>query len=166
MSWSDLAARTVLGLVFAVALAAKLRTRRTFRGSLTGLGWLPARFATPAALLITAAEAATLALLCLPGPAGFAAAAALLAAFAAGIALTIHKGQKAHCHCFGSSGGVLGTRHIARNVMLILVAVIGTAGTGPPDPATAVLATGLGALLAAAVVHWDELAFLLRAEKS
>ncbi|SRR6266496_1444630 len=166
MSWPDLAARIVLGLVFAVAVAGKVRTWRGFSDSLGGFGWLPGRLVAPVAVMIMVAEAAIAVLLCLPGHGGFLVAALLLVVFDIGIAVTLHKGQKVPCRCFGSSGQPLGARHLARNFVLLVIALTGFTGGVPVNLVGAVVVAGLSALFAAALIHWDELVFLTGTEKT
>lgn len=129
----DLFARVLLAVVFLVAVAGKLRTKKgfaEFRDSITAIApWLPAR---PIAVSVLTGEIAAVALLAVPGTkTGYALVVALLAAFCAVIARNILSGQSVRCRCFGADGDVLGPKHLLRNGLLIAVAVIGAFVTPP-----------------------------------
>ena len=162
-----LAATTiVVWLVFAVAVAGKIRGRarlREFRRSLVATGLVPRRWATAAAATVLAAETATLVLLLAPvtRPVGFALAVAVMAGFVTGVWLVVRRGVRAVCRCFGAAGGPLSGVHLARNLTLLGVSLAGlvaslTSAT-PIDPRSPVL---LPVAVAAVVVA----VLLIRAE--
>ncbi|MFE3202455.1 MauE/DoxX family redox-associated membrane protein [Embleya sp. NPDC059237] len=122
-------ARALLGVVFLVSLAGKISGRAAFVAfvaSVRSLGVLSARLADPVARTVVAGEAAVCVLLVLPSrnasTGGFLVAGALLAAFTAGIAAALRRGNTAPCRCFGAGTSPLGTAHIVRNVVLCAVA--------------------------------------------
>lgn len=129
----DLFARVLLAVVFLAAVAGKVRTRQgfaEFRDSIAAITpWLPAR---PLAVVILAGEAVAVVLLAVPGTGlGYALAVALLAMFCGGIALAMQSRKAVRCKCFGAGGDVLGPKHLARNGLLIAVAVAGAFVTPP-----------------------------------
>lgn len=161
----DLAARALLVVVFAGAVAGKLRSTRAFAEfveSVTAMvpTWLPAR---GVAALVVAGEGAAAVVLLVPVTrlAGYALSVLMLAAFAAGIARTVHAGARVRCSCFGAGGGQLGSGHIVRNALLIAAACVGalsdTAATAPG----ALVALTAGALLGLVTVRWEDIVFLL-----
>ncbi len=166
MSHAVLAARALLGVVFAVALVGKVATgrrRREFAGSLgayrIGPGWR-----RPVAYAVAAVELAVIVLLAAPGGAvpGLALALGVLAVFTV---TTVRSGSAGACHCFGAAGRGTTGSFVARNVLLTGVAVIGlgcaaAAAAGAPGRAGTVLAAGTGALIGVLVTRWDDLAAL------
>jgi hypothetical protein len=67
------------------------------------------------------------------------------------------------CRCFGPARTVLAHRHVVRNALLLLVAVVGMAASFVVDSAAvgpAVVAAAIGALGAVLVVRFDDLAEL------
>jgi hypothetical protein len=168
MFYLVLTCRCLLGVVFAVSAASKLRPAgfadftRTVRAVVPG--W--SRWAGPIAAAVAAGEAMVVAGLFLPSttPYGFGLAGLLLAAFVFAIVHTLRRGAAVRCRCFGSSGTPLGYPHVVRNALLIAVAVAGllgtavTAGTGlaVPLPAAAVSVAG-GVVAAAVLIRLDEI---------
>lgn len=164
MSYVVLAARAVLGVVFAVAVVGKLATGRRRREFVDGLGGyrIPGRWRGPVAYAVIAVELGLVALLAAPtgGGIGLGAALGVLAVFTVA---TVGSGNARACHCFGSAGQATTGSFVARNVLLMAVAVLGLAdavGAGPVAPAGAVLAVGIGALAGVLVTRWDDLAAL------
>lgn len=162
--------RLVFGVVFAVSLLSKTRSRgryAEFVAAVPGLApGLPVRLAAPA---VIAGEAAVTVAMVIPGTAvyGFAVAALLLIAFTAGIVQAIRRQQSVSCQCFGASAAPVGPAHVVRNGFLLLVAAAGLlgalgAGQAPPSPGVLVSAVLTGAVAAAAVLLTDEIADLFR----
>ncbi|MFB9236646.1 MauE/DoxX family redox-associated membrane protein [Plantactinospora siamensis] len=171
MRYVELTGRLLLALVFLAAVVGKLRSRAAFAGfvgSVEAFGLLPRRRVRPVAGLAVAVEAAVVPLLAVPAaaPAGYAAAAALLAVLTGAILAALRRGRRPACHCFGTAGAPIGPRHVVRNVLLFLVAAAGLAaspmaGAGPPAGAAGrLLALAAAAPLAALVVRLDDLAAL------
>jgi hypothetical protein len=94
---------------------------------------------------------------------GYATAVALLLVFAAGIVRAVRAGRRVTCRCFGATGGDLTTAHAARNVALALLALAGLAANvagGSVDAAAAVVAAGVGLLVALVAIRLDDLLYL------
>ncbi|HEX6353267.1 MauE/DoxX family redox-associated membrane protein [Actinophytocola sp.] len=64
------------------------------------------------------------------------------------------------CRCFGPARTPLAHRHVVRNALLLLVAVLGLSAMDVADLATAALAASVGAVGAVLVVRFDDLAEL------
>jgi uncharacterized membrane protein YphA (DoxX/SURF4 family) len=165
----ELTARLLLALVFVVAVIGKLRSRTVFAefvGSVRQFG-VPARWAPPTARLAVTVEAAVVVLLAVPRtvPAGLLLAAGLLGVLTAAIVGALRRGARPACRCFGAGDAPIGGRHVARNLALATVALLGLLGwatsTGPPPSApTVLLAVGVAVLLAAVVIRLDDLVAL------
>ena len=129
-----LAARLILFGVFTITGLAKLRDRTGAREAARGFGapaWVGG--------VLPFAELATAGML-LPrttAVAGAIAAAALLAAFCAGITRAMARGEAPDCHCFGVlHSEPAGARTLARNIALLAVAA-STIAAGPGPSAVA-----------------------------
>jgi uncharacterized membrane protein YphA (DoxX/SURF4 family) len=159
------AARCLLGLVFAVSAFGKLRSPAAFRAEFAGMAVVPGPAVGPVAALVIVLEAAVPVLLIVPAtvPAGLLLAAALLVAFSVGIAVTLARGTGAACRCFGAAGSPFGRRHLLRNGLLVALAA-GAAAAGadtlPPVPG-ALLSSFAGLVAALLVVGFDDLAALV-----
>ena len=119
------AARLVLAAVFAVAGWTKARDPAGTRAALRDFG-VPDRLAPAVAFLLPVAELAVAILLLFhdTAAAGAVAAIALLAVFITAISVSLARGQRPDCHCFGQvrSEPVTG-RTVARNCVLIALAI-------------------------------------------
>ena len=93
-----------------------------------------------------AAEAAVIPLALLIAPVGLTLAAVLLLAFAATIIVTLQRGARPTCRCFGAKSAPLRGAHVARNVVL---AALAAAGLFAGDHAFAGAPLAVGAILAA-----------------
>jgi len=147
MSYLALGCRALLVLVFAAAVTGKARDPRGFVASVTGLRLLPSRWSPVVAAGAVAAEVGVVVALLL-GRAGFAAATVLLLALTGVVAVAVARRTAGACRCFGRTGQPLGRRHVARNVVLLAVAVTGLLA-GPPS---AVHPGGIAVSVTAAVV--------------
>jgi methylamine utilization protein MauE len=162
-----LAARVLVGLVFAVAAVGKLagRARLTeFADSLAPLGrspvgWLPIAAATAAVELAVAVLVAFPATYRL----GLGLATAVMIVFCAAIARSMRRGRRVTCRCFGRSGAVLGRAHLVRNALLAAWAAAALAV--PAGPAlgldTGAAAALVGTFAAVVAINWDSLAGLV-----
>jgi peroxiredoxin len=128
-------ARLVLVAVFAVAGWAKLSDRGGTRRAVREFG-VPDALATPVTFLLPLAELIVAALLLFSGTAviGAIGAAVLLGLFIVAIAVSLARGRRPDCHCFGQvHSEPVGPATLARNAVLIGVAVViiadGTGGT-------------------------------------
>jgi len=166
----EIAARLLIGVVFVIALAGKVNGAAAYRAyvlSLSRMGVLPAALRNGAARGSLVAEGAIVVLLAVPlraaAVAGFALAAGLLTVFAAAIAVSLRRGNRAPCRCFGASTTPLGAGHIARNAVLVAVALAGLLAAVRPGAASAAggVVAAFGGLVAGLVVTmYDDIAAL------
>jgi len=168
----EICCRLLLATVFVGALVGKVVGRasfRTFVMSLRQMAVLPASIVLPAARLSVTVEALIAVLLLVPirwtGAAGFLLGAGLLAVFTVAVALSLRRGNRAPCRCFGASTAPLGVRHVVRNLTLIVAALLGLAATlseGPLDVAPSLVAGIMGLFLGLLATIFDDLVDLLR----
>lgn len=173
MAYVDLGCRFALGIVFVVSAWSKLRSPAAFAvftRSVRRLGVLPtAAMARLAAMAVAAAEVAVPILVVIPWDvsvvAGYAVAAAMLSAFTVGIALSLRRGDRTPCSCFGRSAVPLGGRHVIRNLLLVAITVGGAAavlaGSDTEDVKVAIVAAVAGLVTGALVTVADDLAELV-----
>jgi methylamine dehydrogenase accessory protein MauD len=124
MDTALLAVRVVLAAVFLVAGLAKLADRPGARQALIDFG-LPVPLATPLGIFLPVAELVVAAALIPPATAwwGGLGALALLLLFLVGIGLSLARGRRPDCHCFGQlHSEPIGWRTLARNGVLAMVA--------------------------------------------
>ena len=96
--------------------------------------------------------------------AGFAVAAGLLAVFTGAIVLSLRRGNAAPCRCFGASSTPLGPRHVARNAVLVALALLGLVAAlvpGPADLAGLVVAGAAGVVAGVTITAFDDIAALV-----
>ncbi|MDQ1741949.1 MAG: hypothetical protein QOE23_288 [Pseudonocardiales bacterium] len=159
MRYLELTCRVLLGVVFAVSVTGKLRDAAAFTDATRRL--LPMRWASRDRVIansVGAVEFIVVALLAYPGTSrlGFALAAILLIAFSVAIRAALRRGVHAPCRCFGASDTPLGRRHLVRNGLLLVIALLGAlTPSGPLTPSGACLAVGTGLVLATLVVRLD-----------
>jgi len=167
--YAEIGVRAVLVVVFAVAVVGKLRHRsgwREFVSSLRGFDVLPSAAVRPVAAVVAALEVTAVVMLLVPDTvvAGYALAAALLVGFAAAMTVSLRRGARPVCRCFGGRGSTIGPVHVGRNVGLALAAVAGAVlrllDGASPQPAPAVLAAATGVVVAAVIVRLDDVAAL------
>jgi hypothetical protein len=168
----EIGCRLLLATVFVGALVGKVTSRAAFRAfvlSLRQMAVLPASFVAPAARLSIGVEALVAVLLFVPtrvsAAAGFLLGAGLLAVFTVAITLSLRRGNRAPCRCFGASAAPLGPRHVVRNLTLIVVAVLGVAATlreGQLDVAPSLVAGAVGMFAGLLVTMFDDLLDLMR----
>jgi hypothetical protein len=173
ISYLVVGCRVLLGAVFLVSAASKLRTRGDFGqfvAAVARFGLVPAERVRAAAAAVVAVELAIPVLLLVPAtvPVGFAVALGLLGVFTAAIGRALRRGVQAPCRCFGVSASPVGRRHLVRNLLLGVVAAAGIAGaftTVPGDPHVGgvAVATAAGLVLAGLTVVADELVDLFAA---
>jgi hypothetical protein len=168
-----------LAVIFGVSAFGKARSRAAMRSFATSLrGWrvLPGPLAGPVAVVVTCAEIAVVAgalvslAISMSGmaPATGAAwrslvvgtlglAAILLTGLSVGIALALRRGPGATCACFGATERPLNAGHLLRDVILVVISIVGIAlavGAGsraavPPGTIVAVFAGGVAGLVVA-----------------
>jgi hypothetical protein len=171
MTYVAFMSRSLIGVVFAVAVFAKLRSGPAFRAFsawLATLPMVPAGGPAVVAVAVTAAEALTVLLVALPwtSVAGLTVGAAVLAVFTAGPVMAARSQAGAvPCQCFGRSSVPLGMSHAARNALLCAVAAAGAAGAGPVAAHLpgVVLSLGIGAAAALPAIFLDDLIILFAA---
>jgi hypothetical protein len=144
LSYLLLTSQLVTAGVFALAVLGKLRAPEAFAASLADFGLRRAR--RPVAYAVIAAEAAVIPLALLIAPVGLTLAAVLLLTFAATIIVTLQRGARPTCRCFGAKSAPLRGAHVARNLVLAALAV---AGLFAGDHAFAGAPLAVGAILAA-----------------
>jgi hypothetical protein len=172
----------VIGLVFAVSAVSKVSGRvafREFESALRALRLVPPRlvmplagtvvaveFAVPVALVTGSLQAGSL----LPGAhpgapiagataAGLLLAVLLLLAFIGVTVRSVHRRAAVPCRCFGTGGAPLGYPHVARNALLIAIAVTGwwAPGAGTSYQAAGItLAIAGGAVAASLLIRFDD----------
>ncbi|MEU6427173.1 MauE/DoxX family redox-associated membrane protein [Microbispora sp. NPDC046973] len=161
MDYLIVGCRTLLALLFLASATGKLRGADAYRDFVAATGRLAPRFLPTrrAAVAVVATEIAIVALVAVPATAaaGFLLAAGLLTAFTLAILAALRRDERAPCACFGRSRRRLGRGHVVRNLLLLVVAGLGFAGSaipvfpaGPAETAgvlTAVTAGAVGALL-------------------
>lgn len=167
MHYFALFARVLIGTVFLVSAATKLRSPTAFaafKRSVRKMKLVPAGLVTPVAAGVVVGEASIVALLAVPAamPAllGFAVATALLAAFTAAIVLVVRRGTDLTCQCFGASTVPLGPVHVVRNLVLLAVAVAGALAVrsgGQPHLGEAVIAATAGLVGGGLVTVLDDI---------
>lgn len=171
MAYLAVAARAALIMIFTVSAAGKLRDRRNYLAFVESVHafvppWLAALGPAATAIVagvVTAAEAACVPLLLIPATAdaGHLLAAALLAALTLAVARAVMTGRGASCRCFGATTRPLTHLHLARNVVLLLLALCGL-GSSVAHPAGAVVAAAAGIAGALILINLDDLNDLLR----
>jgi peroxiredoxin len=143
MDLVSLAARMLLALVFGVAGGAKLVDRAGSQQALRDFG-LPGWLASPAGVLLPLVELGV-AVALLPAVSAWwaaVAAMALLVLFVVGIGLSLLRGRRPACHCFGQLySAPVGGSMLVRNLVLAMVAgavvLSGYAGVGVGPSAVA-----------------------------
>jgi len=144
-----LVARIVVGCVFVGAGVAKLVGPDTTRAGLIEFG-VPRRLARPGSIVLPAIELAVGGLLIPASTARPAAVAAtvVLLVFTAAVGVSLVRGRRPDCNCFGRVGaGRVGPESLARNLLLAAVAAsIAVAGPGES------IGRALGGVAAAVIV--------------
>ncbi len=132
MKAAALVARLVLAAVFAVAGWTKARDVAGTRAAILDFG-VPAPFVVPVAFLLPVAELTVAVLLLFEDTAGIGAilAIVLLALFIVGITVSLARGRRPDCHCFGQiRSEPVGATTLVRNGVLIALAVFVAAVSG------------------------------------
>jgi hypothetical protein len=129
-----------LGIVFLLAAIPKLRDRATFARTVARYRLLPRRLTRAFAVAVIATES-FLAAVFLTGwllPIGLAAAAAVLMLFAAAVALSLRRGRRIPCGCFGGEDESVSARSLAR-LGTLLAGVVVVAAVEPTGVTVAAL---------------------------
>ncbi len=120
------ALQLVLGLVFAVSAATKLRDPRAFKRTVLGHALLPKPFVGVASAIVIGAETALAVALVTGWLATVAVpvAGALVGLFLTAVTVNLRRGNRVECGCFGGDDAISGAT-VARLVgLLALVAVV------------------------------------------
>lgn len=138
-----LVARLLLAGVFVVSGIAKLRDREGSRKAVQDFG-VPGPLVAPVAGGLPYIELACAVLLFFADPAatvGILLAVLMLLAFTVAIVVSLLRGNRVDCHCFGQIGAAsIGWPTVARNVALLVVAGVALVGAGGLGSVPAVLA--------------------------
>lgn len=159
-------------MVFTLALAGKISSRgawSAFVESVRAMAVIDRAKAPMAAVATAAAEAGVIVLAVIPvrwaGSAAFVLAAGLLGCLTVAVTKVVRRGAPVPCRCFGASETPLGVPHVVRNVILVVTALLGLAGSlvnGPFDLGLALVVAVFGAALGLLMTRWDDLVSLLR----
>ncbi|WP_327585556.1 hypothetical protein OHA25_59630 [Nonomuraea sp. NBC_00507] len=164
MSHVLVASQVLLTTVFVVSAYSKLRSRAALRSFAATLRLLPGPTRFPAAMATVAMEVVAAATLIVLPRTGLAASGLLLIAFSLWIAVSLRWGQREPCQCFGVSATPLGRVHLIRNVLLLVVVVLGwvtlTLPGGPVTVAGLALAVPVGLVGAILLIVFDDIADL------
>ena len=166
--------RAALGVLFFLSVVSKSRNRvsfREFRDAMVRLAPWTAPALTGYAVGVLVVEWAAVVVLVVPGwfwgmvAAGFVAALVLLVMFSVVLVGAIRRGVVVGCRCFGSASRPVGAVQVLRNMLAIVVAVMGlvslvVAGGGGGRPEGIAIAVVAGLVLGALLVSLDELADL------
>ncbi len=128
--------QVVVGGVFALSAAGKLRDLRAFARAVGDFAVVPASLTAPVAAALVVLECIVPVLLLFRPTAlgGLLLAAALLAVFTAGLLGVLRRGAATACNCFGSaSSRPVGRVHIWRNAALLVVSGSGVAALHSGD---------------------------------
>jgi Methylamine utilisation protein MauE len=137
-----------LGVVFGLAAIPKLRDRATFTRTVARYRLLPRRLTRPFAAAVIATES-FLAVAFLTGwllPVALPAAATVLTLFAVAVALTMRRGRRIPCGCFGGESESISGRSLARLGTLLAGVVVVAAVQPTGVTVTALVREGAPAL--------------------
>ncbi|MFF5111354.1 MauE/DoxX family redox-associated membrane protein [Streptosporangium sp. NPDC000509] len=167
--------RLLVGVVFVVSAAGKMRTRGAYASFRAAAGELAPRLPlVPRALVppaVVAGELATALLLAVPSTvgAGFVIAVVLLTAFTIAIATAVRLRRHVICNCFGPSSTPVGPERLVHNGALLVVSLTGVVlsfGTASAsvalEPAGVAAAAVTGLAGAALVLLADDITELFR----
>lgn len=163
MSSVDIACRGMLALVFLASAVAKAGNFGGFVAAVRQLRLVPGTMPRPVARLVVAAEFGTVGLLLLPAPAaGFGLAVVLAVLFSVVIEVSVRRGIRVPCPCFGASGDFLNRKQLVRNALLVVVAIVGLLSpAGTVDLVEIMISVAVAGFLAAVVIRFDDVADLL-----
>lgn len=138
IGWLVLPVRVLLGALFVVAGYLKISDPQSFAFAVKGFKILPDHLIVPTAFALPWIEvlAGILLIIGLWTRGGAVVIFLMLLGFTAGQVSVIERGLDVKCSCFGNlewpCGGAVGTCHLIRNAVLMLMALIAaTLGPGP-----------------------------------
>jgi hypothetical protein len=168
MTYVALSTRVALLAIFAVSSVAKLGGRRRYAAFAASVhAFVPARAVGAVAVLVVVTEVICVALLAWPaaGSAGPVLAALTLTAFTVAGGWAVRTGRRAACLCLGTTAKPMDARHVVRNALMLMVAVVSVfASLGAPStvhPAGATVAAAVGVVSAAILARFDDLVALM-----
>lgn len=167
MTYLAAACQGLLIAVLAVSAASKVGRRADFQdfvASLRRTGLVQASTARVAAMAVVLTEGSAVLMLLLPSTrrVGFVVAGLLLAVLTAGVAVIVRHGSQVTCRCFGASDAPLRIRHVIRNGILTMAAVVGVITRAQAFDATAVVVVLIGAVCAVPAIFLDDFVELFR----
>lgn len=135
--------RLTLGLILLWAGLSKIGDIRALQRGLNGYGLIPRQFVPHASYLLFASEL-SLGVLLLSGIAlrtSAGAAAGLFILFATGLIISMVRGDRIACHCFGSSDDVeeVSAASLLRVMVMLLIASALIASRAPEVPETSII---------------------------
>ncbi|MGY0233975.1 MauE/DoxX family redox-associated membrane protein [Longispora urticae] len=166
MEYVAVAARVFVGLVLLVSVAGKVRSRAEFRrfaATIPAFGLVRGGWVRGAAAATVTVEAAVPVLLAVPATVvvGQTLAVTLFAVLTLAVWRAVRARTGAVCRCFGAADTPLGTRHVVRNLLLVVVAGVGLGaaalGDGPTPLGGVLVAAGAGLVGALFVVRYEDL---------
>jgi len=166
MSSVDIACRCALVLVFLASANGKRENFGGFVAAIRLLHLVPERWPRTVARVVVGAEVVAAGLLLLPSgfaAAGFVLVILLCAVFAVVIEVSVRKDLRVACPCFGGSADLLNRRHLLRDGVLVVVAVVGLVGvdTGRPGFVEVLIGVVVAVFVAALVIRFDDVAEVL-----
>jgi hypothetical protein len=164
VTYLSFAGHRLIGAVFAISAVTKLRGRAAFEEFVASTRTLvPPRWRTTSravSAVVIMLEVAVPVLLVVPRlhRGGLGVAVMLLVAFGAGIAAALRRGERTGCRCFGAAKTPLGRRHLVRNGLLAVVAVLAlVSGHGRAvEPVGLVVAAAAASVLALLMIRFDD----------
>ncbi len=166
MAYFAVGCEFLLAFVFVTSTISKVRTAEAsaeFRSAIRALDVVPRRWSVPLAVGVVIVEASVPVLFALPLRAfGAAVALVLLTGFTAIIVVSMIRGVRVACRCFGASTAAMGWRHVCRNLALSAAALTSLAHELILPPvqvsiAGVVTAAGGAGVAALLLVHFDDL---------
>ena len=164
MEYLLLTVQFIVGGVFAVSAFGKVRAQSAFVRSLSDFG-VPDQARALVGAVVTVAEVAVVVLVLVPVTAvvGLVLGAALLLGFAVVVGVTVRRGRRPRCRCFGVEGAPLRGAHVARNAVLAAFAAAGAVVAATTNASSVfsagsfVVAGVVAAVVLAVVVGFDDL---------
>jgi uncharacterized membrane protein YphA (DoxX/SURF4 family) len=156
--------RVVVGVVFALSSASKVRNIAQFRKTINTFAILPSKLSGPVAILFLSGELAVAILMIAGGlllMVGFSLAICLLLLFCTALISVLARGIHTSCNCFGASEKQVSSADVWRNGGFILcaaggcVALLWAQGASSPLGLVEWIVIGLGGVIF--VLIWLEL---------
>ncbi|MFI6783476.1 MauE/DoxX family redox-associated membrane protein [Micromonospora sp. NPDC050276] len=167
MSHAAIMSRWVICFTFAIAVAGKLGSLRSYKEFSESLdAWfgrnLPKSVRTTLAGAVITAELAVVALTAFDGSAiiGLLLAIALLLSFTLAMVIAVRMGRQIVCNCFGRGAQDVSTVHFVRNGIILIISGVGAVGA---DLGTSsVLPIVLALVIGLAISRIEDIGYLIR----